>query len=250
MRNAVCYTLLSFALILPLAGQSGPGGDKPRQPARSAWFACISAIPDGVENPMKIMGGKDITEVELPNYMTSAPVKIPDDGVLSIVRSVPDPENPEEPKYVVQAQAKIPENVREALILLVPLPKPEGDRVFLTKIQDLASFKGGDRLFINLSSTQIRVNLGEAKVTVAPAQSNIYSVPALTKPTNTPIMYEFYHAGEQKWKLLSASTVVLRPTRREICVFNEGSRPGNIKKHGILFPVPQEQPGEAPPEEP
>ena len=37
--------------------------------------------------------------------------------------------------------------------------------------------------------------------------------------------------------MLSASTIVLRPTRREICIFNNGSRLGNIKKHGILFPV-------------
>ena len=50
-------------------------------------------------------------------------------------------------------------------------------------------------------------------------------------------MYEFYHPERKKWKMLTASTVVLRPTRREICIFNKGSRLGNIKKHKILFPV-------------
>ena len=65
-------------------------------------------------------------------------------------------------------QAKIPESVREALIILVPLPKPEGDLIFRAKVQDLAAFKGGDRLFINLSDSQIRVRLGDTKVTVAP----------------------------------------------------------------------------------
>jgi hypothetical protein len=60
-------------------------------------------------------------------------------------------------------------------------------------------------------------------------------------------MYEFYHPERKQWKIISASTVVLRPTRREISVFNNGTRIGNIRKHGILFPVPQLNPYEPPP---
>ena len=66
--------------------------------------------------------------------------------------------------------------------------------------------------------------------------------PVLAKPINMPIMYEFYHPEHKKWRMLSASTVVLRPTRRKICIFNNGSRIGNIKKHGILFPVQRKSP--------
>jgi len=127
--------------------------------------------------------------------------------------------------------------VREALIILAPLPKPEGALIFQAKVQDLAKFKGGDRLFINLSNTQIRVRLGDAKVAVPAGQANIYESPVLAKPANMAIMYEFYDPEGKKWKMITASTVVLRPSRREICIFNTGSRPGNIKKHGILFPV-------------
>jgi hypothetical protein len=54
-------------------------------------------------------------------------------------------------------------------------------------------------------------------------------------------MYEFYAPEEKKWKMITASTVVLRPTRREICVFNTGTRPGNIRNHKILFPVQNEE---------
>ena len=56
-----------------------------------------------------------------------------------------------------------------------------------------------------------------------------------------PVMYEFYHPEQKKWRMLTASTIVVRPTRREINVFNDGSRIGNIKKHKILFPVPLEE---------
>ena len=80
---------------------------------------------------------------------------------------------------------------RRWLIILVPLAKPEGDRIFSAKVQDLADFKGGDRFYINLSDTHIRVTLGDTKVTVAPKQAKIFKAPALAKPTNTPIMYTF-----------------------------------------------------------
>ena len=240
MRNTLLITSLFVLGILQVAGQSG--GERAKKPVRSAWFACIAAIPDGVENPVNVMGGKDITEVEIPRYMASEPVEIPEDGILRIVRAIPDPEKPGETKYLVLAQAAIPAHVREALIILSPLPKPEGDLVFLAKVQDLASFKGGDRLFINMSTSQIRVNLGNDKVIVAPGQADIYEAPRLAKPTNTPIMYEFFATQDKKWKLITASTVVLRPTRREICVFNSGTRVGNIKKHKILFPVRMAEP--------
>ena len=143
----------------------------------------------------------------------------------------------EKTKYLVLAEAKIPDNVREALIILMPLPKPEGDLIFQAKVQDLAAFKGGDRLFINLSDTDIAVQLGDVTTAVPAKQTKIYAASKLAKPTNMPISYRFYHPEEKKWKLLSASTVVLRPTRREICIFNNGSRLGNIEKHNIPFPV-------------
>ncbi|MBT8038469.1 MAG: hypothetical protein KJO21_13100 [Verrucomicrobiae bacterium] len=117
-----------------------------------------------------------------------------------------------------------------------------GDLIFRAKIQDLAAFKGGDRLYINLSNTHIRVKLGRTKITVAPRQAKIYKAPVLAKPTNMAIMYDFYHPKKKEWKIISASTVVLRPTRRAINIFNDGTRIGNIKKHKILFPVQRKKP--------
>jgi len=232
MRKVFCCLALLLSAALPLAAQS----DRRAGGGRSAWFACID-IPEGLENPAKVMGGNQLTELELPRFMASEPVAIPADGILRIVRESPDAGNLDKPQYIILAEAKIPEGVREALVILAPIPKPEGDLIFRSKVQDLANFKGGDRLYINLSTSNIRVRLGDTRVNVAPGQTNIYESPKLAKPANVPIMYEFYHPERKEWKILSASTVVLRPTRREIHVFNSGTRIGNIKKHGILFPV-------------
>ena len=230
-----------LSALLPLAGQTDPDRESSRKPGRSAWFACTS-IPDGLENPTKVMAGGKITQVELPRYMTSDPVKIPPDGIIRIVREEIGEGDPAEVEIVVLAEARIPEDVREALIILIPLHEPEGDRIFSAQVQNLANFKGGDRMFINLSKTGIRVQLGDSKVAVPPEKAEIYEAPNLSKATNIPIMYSFYHPERKEWKILSASTVVLRPTRREINVFNEGSRLGKIKKHKILFPLPVENP--------
>ena len=241
MNRYLCCLGFLFAGILPLAGQSDSGSDTKREAGRTAWFACLS-MPDGLKNPVKVLAGGKLSELELPEFMASDPVKVPDDGMLRIVREVPDPQNQGKTKYLVLAEAKIPDKVREALIILTPLAKPEGDLIFQAQVQDLAAFKGGDRLFINLSDTNIGIELGDTQIAIPARQAKIYAAPNLTKPTNMPIMYRFYHPEEKVWKMFSASTVVLRPTRREICIFESGSRLGNIKNHKILFPVQMTKP--------
>lgn len=241
MKIAFYHFCVCLLGILPLFGQAEPESEKREESGRLAWFVCTS-IPGDLENPVKVQSGELITNLELPKYMASEPVKISDDGVLRIVREVANPEDPEKPKYLILAEAKIPEAVREAMIILVPLPKLEGDFIFQAKVQDLANFKGGDRLFINMSDTNIGIQVGETKVPLPARGSKIYKAPSLAKPINMPIVYQFYHPERKEWKLLSASTVVVRPTRREIVIFNNGSRIGNIKKHKILFPLPVETP--------
>jgi hypothetical protein len=239
-RVFACLCLLSAA-ILPLAAQDDRGGEGRRKPGRSAWFACTS-LPKDFENPTKILAGETITELEIPRYMASDPVKIPEDGILRLVVEEPNPLDSEKVQYRILAQAKVPEGVREALIILVPLPAPKDGLVFTAKVQDLAKFKGGDRLYINLSRENVRVKLGDKTVNLPPQHADLYEAPALAGPTNVPVLYEFYHAARKEWLMISASTVVLRPTRRNIFVFNGGSRPGQIKKHKILFPLPIETP--------
>jgi hypothetical protein len=222
--------------ILPLTAQSGTDTGKRPETGRSAWFACL-AKPEGLENPVKLLAEGKLSVLELPEFMASDAVKIPADGILRIVREVPDPVNQGKMKYMILAEARIPEGVHEALVILSPIAKPEGELLFLSKVQDLATFKGGDRLYINLSDTNIRVRLGKTLVAVEPRQANIFKAPPMAEASNMQVMYEFYHPERKEWKILSASTVVLRPTRREICVFNNGTRIGNIEKHKILFPV-------------
>jgi len=172
----------------------------------------FSSIDDSELTPVKVLAGDKLATLELPDFMASDAVTIPADGMLRIVREVPDPAQQGKTIYLILAEAKIPDGIHEALVLLSPLAKPEGNLLFRTNVQDLAKFKGGDRLYINLSDSNIRVRLGTTTVDVKPRQANIYKAPAMAAATNMPIMYEFYHPERKQWMILSASTIILRPS--------------------------------------
>ena len=211
------------------------GGRESRQAqGRVAWFVYTS-MPEGVENPVNVMTGKEIIQLTLSKRSASEAVKVPADGILRLVRAAADPQNPKKTIYLTLAQANIPDSVAKALVILAPAAPGKGDLLFHTKVQDLATFKGGDYLYLNLTTLNIGVELGTVKMEIKPGETRIYDARNLDKSTNVPVKYSFYQPIEKSWNLLSASTVVLRPTRREICIFNWDSRFNRVDYHGITF---------------
>lgn len=236
MKNLFLCLLIGFSAVSPLIAQDD-GGDEPRKArGRVAWFVYTS-MPDGLENPVSIMSGEDLIEVTLSKRSPSRPVKIPADGILRIVRKVDNLENPGKPAYLTIARAKVAKGVNKALIVLMPVSKNSRGLLFQTQIQDLATFKGGDWLYLNMTNLKVNVTLGKTNLEVKPGASKIHKAPRLSEPVNIPIRYSYYHPVKKQWKMLSASTVVLRPTRREICIFSWDPRFKRIDYHGITFPV-------------
>jgi len=234
VRNAIFALHFLLCAVVPLSAKEK---EDPRKPTgRTAWFI-YTALPEGVENPIKVMSGKDIIEVTLSKRSVSQPIRIPADGILRVVREDPDPEDASKIVHKVLAQALIAEGVGKALIILMPLVKPQGDLVFDAKVQDLAGFKGGDWLFMNLTTTEIGIQFGATKLAIKPGRLRIHNTPGLSEPASTPISYHYLIPGKKEWELISASTIALMPTRREICLFSADPRFGRIDYHGITFPV-------------
>lgn len=234
MRNTLLIFHFLLCAVVPLYAQEK---EDPRKPTgRTAWFMC-TALPAGVENPIKVMTGKDIIDVTLSKRSVSQPVRIPADGILRVVREEPDPKDASKVVYRVLAQALVAEGVDKVLVILMPLAKPQGDLVFQTKVQDLAGFKGGDWLFMNLTNADIGIQLGTSRLTIKPAGLHIHNTPGLSEPVSTPISYHYRIPGKNEWELISASTIALMPTRREICLFSADPSYGRIDYHGITFPV-------------
>lgn len=211
--------------------------EEQRTGGRQVWFAA-SSIPDGLDNPMRVLIGEKIQEVTLSTRMASEPVRISADGLVRIVREIPDPANASETIFQDVARAAVPEGVREALIMLIPRaePTPAGI-IFHTVVQDLAQFGGGDYMFLNLTQLPVAVQLGDKRVPLRPGQTTITKPDALREPRQASISYHFQEPDEGEWRLISASTVVLMPTRREICVFSWDERYDRINYRGITFPV-------------
>ena len=230
-----------FMLLLlgacPVLAQKAENGQAKKAGGRLAWIVSV-AIPDEIDNPAKFMAGKDIAEVMLSKRSVGVPVKIPKDGLIRMVRMIPDPQDPTKQTYESLAEARIPESVNKALVILVPTKKKAGSSLlFATKVQDLAAFRGGDTLYLNLSPMSIMVQLGEEKIPLRKGETRITKAPTSAKAVNKAVSYSFFDPAKDKWKLLGASTVVVRPTRREICIFSWDSRYDRLDYHGITFPV-------------
>jgi hypothetical protein len=79
--------------------------------------------------------------------------------------------------------------------------------------------------------------LGDWEMVVKSGKSTIYGSPAISASTNLPVPCSFCHLEKKEWQMLSASTLILRSARREMCIFSLDPRFGHIDYHGIMFPV-------------
>lgn len=231
--------MILVSSVLPLLAQERAGPESPvtkEAKGRVAWLAYTS-LPKDLENPVTVMTDTKITPVTLSARMVSGPIKIPADGIIRIVRKVPNLDDPEKSTYLTLAQAFVPDGVAKALVILILLPKPKDDLVFRTQVQDLTSFTGGDNLYMNLTDMDIAVELGKTALPIKPGQTSIFHAPTLDKPTNVPVRYSYFQPIKKKWQMISASTVALRSTRREICIFSWDLNYGRIDYRGITFPV-------------
>ncbi|BDS06609.1 hypothetical protein NT6N_16490 [Oceaniferula spumae] len=223
---------LLFLLVTVVQGQdAGEEKDGRKDKARTAYIIYTGG---GMffNEPIIIRSGNKNTKLQLSKRTASQPVKIHTDGIIDFVKENPDHEkNP----FISYAKAIIPKETRKALIVLSPLKVAKNGQLCSTRVISLSKFENGNWLFINLTPRNVAVNVGEKKLGLKPGESSIYRAASLTKSTNKTVSYAYYHPEMKKWKLLSSSTCVIRPTRREICVFSWNPKTNRMDYHGITF---------------
>lgn len=237
MNGTLVWLLMTLCAEMPLMAQETETAESKDTKGRKAWFV-QTGMPEGLENPVKVMTGKEVELVTLSNRMASGPVRIPADGIIRLVRETPDPENPGKSKFLTLAQALVPAVTGQALIILVPTPKKEGfDLLFQTKVQGLSDFRGGDCLYINLTNLNVGVEIGGSKIPLKPGNSRIYDGEAYREATGVPFRYSYFHPEKKQWNVLSASLAIMSGTRREIWIFSADVAGDRVKCHGVTFPV-------------
>ncbi|MFK7911077.1 MAG: hypothetical protein AB8F34_10835 [Akkermansiaceae bacterium] len=236
MKNIILCLFLGFSMVSPLFAQENGRGEPPQRKGRMAWFVYTN-MPKGLENPVSVMSGKDISQVLLSKLSPSGPVKIPADGILRIVRRIENPKDPKKPTYLTLAEAIVPEKVSAAMIILMPVAKNSKGLVFKAKVQDLAAMKGGDTMFLNMTHLKIGIELGREKLVVIPGQGKIHNPLGTKKTVSLPIRLSYFHPKSRKWDVITASTVALYSTRRELCIFNWDNDFQRVDFESITFPL-------------
>ena len=119
----------------------------------------------------------------------------------------------------------------------MPAAKNPNGLLFETKVQDLAAFKGGDTMFLNMTNLKIGVELGKAKILIEPGQTKIHNPLGTSKSVSLPIRLSYFHTDRKEWNMITASTVALYSSRRELCIFNWDTQFNRVDYESITFPV-------------
>jgi len=102
MKVIIVYLLL-VSCSHTLFAQEAATEPKKEPAGRTACFVAAS-IPDDLENPVKVMLGKEVKEMTLSKRMASDPFKIPADGLISIIRRLDRPDPVTKLDYTILAQ--------------------------------------------------------------------------------------------------------------------------------------------------
>jgi hypothetical protein len=235
---SVSCAFLSLVLSCGHAKAENSASDS-NEKKRLVWFVQTS-IPKEIENPVKILTGTEIQMLTLFESVASQAVSVPEDGILRLVKEVPDPNPNAKGKinYITLAKAVVPKEVSRALVIMTPVKEPSKDgAVFLTKVQPLELFKGGDFMYINLSNSRIAIEIGTSKKMINSGGLEILSVAATKTAESVPYSYSYFENEKQRWMPLNASMTIASTMQREVFIFSPSLETGRIRCKGITFPV-------------
>ncbi|MFK7849843.1 MAG: hypothetical protein AB8D78_02595 [Akkermansiaceae bacterium] len=212
----------------------GPSLPDRKKSGRQAWIVATS-LPDDVKSPVTVLAGGELSEVRLSKRSVGTSIKVPKDGVIQVVK--PSLSEDGKTTYEILVSVMIPEGIKKSLIILAPVPNLKPPLKFRARIVDLDKFRGGNALIVNNTNLEIGVVLGAKKATLGTGQIQIMDVGEFSGSKNVTVSYHFRLPKQEKWNLISASTVPLRSSFREILIFSYNADLGQADYHGITFPV-------------
>lgn len=201
---------------------------------RKAWVIC-SSVPDDWGAVRLMKAGEGGSELVLSNRSTGLPMEIPADGILQIVGQKKNQPEDVDLTPKVLARVVVPDRVRKALVILSPVDNHPNGWAFDVDVVDLADFKGGGWLFMNTSPLKVSVELGDETTEIPSGELKLFNDAIQAQSTKMAIRYLPRETEKQEWRILSASTVFIYPTRREICLFTWNKEHQRIDYHGITF---------------
>ena len=207
-----------------------------KKTGRLVWIVA-TGLPDGIKSPVSVLAGGELFETRLSKRSVGKPVKIPADRRIQLVQTVLSDDG--KPSYTPIASALIPEGINKALVILSPAADLKPPLKFLSRVIDLVKFRGGSALFVNNTKLEIAVTLGTNKTFLRTGEIKLVDMGKFSGSRAVAISYHYRLPKQKQWKLISASTVPLRSSLREILVFSYNADTGAADYHGITFAMPQ-----------
>lgn len=233
-----CFGISSLQL---LCGQTAEPETEVK--GRRAWVVATT-MPEDVANPLPVLSGEKLHMVRMRLRAIGRPIPVDGNGVVRAVKEETDADG--KVIYKNLSISQIPEGVREALIVLVPDDQGSDGLRFRSKVVDLAKFKEGGFLYVNLVATKLGITIGDHKTVIAPGGMEFIN-PLENKDKDVLAVRFFYEVqteGREEWKLMTSSKMAIYKSRREICIFYYNQELENVDFRGIPFMVP------APPKQP
>lgn len=233
------YRNLIWIFTILLSSVYAQDTDKPESTAekgttRRTWILAAS-LPEKIESPLNIFAGSKLSELIISKRTVGAPMNVPQDGVIQVVKRT----QPEEGKTLqeVLVSVKIPEDMKESLVILVPDTTLDPPLLFKSLIVDLEKFRDGHGLFVNLTQYEIGVVLEDRQTSILPGQFGIAKIIELEGAGSTSISYKYRPSKDENWSLISASSVSPQNTTRQILIFNYDKELSQIDYHGMNFNI-------------
>lgn len=233
----VCALLSVFVQAENAAQPESPAAAENREEqGPRAWFV-QTGIPRGMDNPVKVLIDGEIEMLTLSNRVASGPLKIPKDGIIRLVKEIPDPTGEKEFIYQTLAKATVSGGMSKALVIMVPRPKPAADgSLFVTRVKSLGEFKAGEFMYMNLTKSKIGIEIADAKIPLESGKIRTHRVKGKGDLVSIPYRYSYFHKEKDRWMPLSASMAILSSKRREVFVFSHSGSGGAIRCRGITIP--------------
>jgi hypothetical protein len=233
IRSLILIGITLSAVVFAQGSDESSSPDKKKM-GRRTWIIATS-LPDGVKSPVTVLAGGKLSEVRLSKRSVGTSIKVPQDGIIRVVNPIVSAAG--ETTYETLASMMVPEGVRESLIVLAPAAILKPPLKFKSKVIDLDKFRGGNALFVNLTTLEIGVILGSKKTSIKTGQIGIVDIGGFSGSKSVPVSYYYRSPKQKKWNLISASTVPLRSSLREILIFSYNTELGQIGYHGMSFHV-------------
>ncbi|BCX46262.1 hypothetical protein HAHE_01700 [Haloferula helveola] len=236
MKIPLLSLVLSLGTAVGLVAQEAETGSEERAPRGRVASFVFTSLPEGFENPVTVLAGKEVSEVLLSKFSPSDSVKVPADGILRIVRQVENAAAAETPQYQTLAQASVPESVSKAVVILMPMAENPQGLLFKTQVLDLDAYKGGESMFLNMTNFRIGIELGKSKFVVEPGKLRSHNPLGSERSASLPIRLSYFHPTREEWSMITASTVALYSTRRELCIFNWDANFNRVDYESLTLP--------------